>query len=323
MINNLYNCAQPELYLICRKGWHLCTDNLAAFTAYKPKYSEAFIAQNLSDINDADNMDDSKARYARSQNLRLDLVEKKEEVLDIYHLLKGYIEDAYRTDKVPTMIQAAGQQFYAKASSNNWAHASALLSAMGPFVSNNLATLTDNNNMPPNFSTRIQTVKEEFEQMYKNWSASDNAAATETDAKITANNAIYNNLKTMLSDAQKVFRKDALLAEKFTLLDLMSQVRGPRPSGISGRVLNSVNQKAIENAQISIPALDKVIKTDVNGQFQLMPLPVGKYTVIIEADSFDTVTLEKYEIKSSVVNRLIQKMEAVEVLETAPVAVLV
>ena len=317
MVNTLYSCSQPELYLVCRKAWQLCNDNLSAFTAYKPKYSAAFITQNMTSVNDVDVMDDSKARYARSQNLRVDLVDKKDDVLDLYQLLKGYIEDAYRADKINTMIQAAGQQYYTKASSCNWASVTALLSSMAPFVTNNLADLTANDNMPTDFSTRIQTVKTEFEDLYKNWSDADAAASSETDAKITANNAIYNNMKTMLSDAQKVFRKDDVLLEKFTLTDLMSQVRGTRPSGLNGKVINSGNLKGLENAQVSIPALDKMVKTDANGQFQFGVLPVGKYTVEIEADGFETVKMEKYEVKLSVIHRLNVKMNALVVVATS------
>lgn len=313
MVNTQYSCSQPELYLVCRKAWQLCSDNLAVFTAYKPKYSEAFIAQNIASVNDVDAMDDSKARYARSQNLRLDLVEKKDEVLDVYQLLKGYIEDAYRADKVNTMIQAAGQQYYTKASSCNWASVAALLSSMAPFVTNNLAELTANDNMPTDFSTRIQTLKTDFENLYKNWSDADTAASTETDTKIIANNTIFNNMKTMLSDAQKVFRKDEVMSEKFTLSDLMAQVRGTRPSGLNGKVVNAVNNKNISKAQISILSLDKVTKTDENGQFQLGVVPVGKYTIVIEADGYEKVTMEKYEIKASVVHRLIVKMTEVTV----------
>ena len=313
MVNTLYNCSQPELFIVCRKAWQLCNDNLAAFTAYKPKYSADFISQNITNINDVDAMDDSRARYARSQNLRVDLVEKKDDILDTFQLLKGYIEDAYRADKANTMIQAAGQQYYMKASSCNWVSVTALLSSMAPFVSNNLADLTANDNMPLDFSTRIQILKTEFDNLYKNWSDADKAASSDTDAKIIANNMIFNNMKTMLSDAQKVFRKDELMSERFSLSDLMAQVRGTRPSALNGRTENGVNKKSITNAQVTIVELDMVVKTDENGQFKFANLPVGKYTVLVEATGFETVKMLKYEIKSSVAHRLIVKMMGVDV----------
>jgi hypothetical protein len=167
--------------------------------------------------------------------------------------------------------------------------------------------------MPLDFSTRVQIIKTEFENLYKNWSDADTAASTETDTKIIANNTIFNNMKTMLSDAQKVFRKDAVLSERFSLTDLMTQVRGTRPSGLNGKVVNAVNTKTIVNAQIAISSLDKVVTSDANGQFQFGVLPVGKYTIVITAAGYETVTIEKYEIKSSVVHRLIVKMTEVEV----------
>lgn len=314
MASTNYSCSQPELYVVCRKAWDLCETQLSAFTAYKPKYSPALMVENQTMINAADAMDDSRARYANAQNLRLDLVDKKDDVLEVFQLLKGYIEDAYRPDKAKTMIQAAGQQFYNKACACNWVSVSALLSAMAPFVTNNLADLSANNNMPADFATQIQTLKTEYESLYKSWSEADIAAYNETEEKILANNGIFTNLKTMLADAQKVFRKDEAMALKFTLDDLMTQVRGTRPSGINGKILNLVNKKPIAKAQIAIPELDIVVMSDANGQFQLMSLPLGKYTVIVTAEGFETVTKLKYEIKLSVVNRLSVKMKTVDSL---------
>ncbi len=317
MITTSYSCSQAELYELCRKGWQLCDDNLAVFTAYKPKYVQTLINDCLTAINTAELMDDSKARYARAQNLRLDLVDKKDDVLDCFQHLKGYIEDAYRGEKVKTMISAAGQQYYTKVSSCSWVNVTAMLNAMGPFVTNNLSDLTADNNMPADFGTRITTLKSEFDALYKSWSEADVAASNDTDAKITINNTLDSLLKTMLSDAQKVFRKDAVMAEKFSVSDLMTQVRGTRPSGINGKTINSVNKMAIVNAQITIVELGIVLKSDENGLFKLTPMALGKYTVIIEAAGFETVTLTKYEIKLSVMNRLIVKMKGVERLVAA------
>ena len=215
------------------------------------------------------------------------------------------------------MISAAGQQYYTKVSSCSWVNVTAMLNAMGPFVTNNLADLTADNNMPANFGTQIQTLKAEFDALYKSWSDADNAASNETDAKITMNNTLDSQLKTMLSDAQKIYRKDAVMAEKFTLGELLNQVRGTRPSGINGKTINSVNKKAIANAKITIVELGIELISDENGLFKLTPMVLGKYTVIIEAAGFETVTLTKYEIKSSVMNRLIVKMKGVERLVAA------
>jgi hypothetical protein len=312
MVNSLYNCSQPELYIICRKGWNLCGDNQSDFFGYKSKYIDAFITENLAAVDAADLMDDSKARYAFSQNLRVDLVEKKDAVVDVFHLLKGYISDAYLSTKVGTMNQAAGQQYYSKASACNWASVSAMLSSMLPFVVNHKAELMDNNNMPADFLTKVQTVKTEFDALYKEWNKADEAAYYETDAKITANNAIYNNLKTMLSDAQRIYRKDEVMALKFSVDDLMSQVRGTRPSNLSGTITNGANKAAIAKAQITIQELGLVMMTDDKGQFQFLSLPVGKYTVVIEAEGFETVKKTKFDIKASVSHRMLLKMSAVE-----------
>ncbi|MBL7815449.1 MAG: carboxypeptidase regulatory-like domain-containing protein [Saprospiraceae bacterium] len=316
MASTNYSCSQPELYVICRKGWDLCETQLPAFTAYKQKYSPAFVVENQTMINAADAMYDSRARYATAQNLRIDLVDKKDDVLEVFQLLKGYIEDAYRSDKAKTMIQAAGQQFYVKSSACNWVSVSAMLSAMAPFVTNNLADLTANNNMPADFATQIQTLKTEFDALYKSWSEADIAAYNETEEKVLANNGIFNNLKTMLADAQKVFRKDEAMALKFTWDDLMAQVRGTRPSGINVKTINGANKKAVGNVKLTFTDIDMVVTTDADGLAKITDIPIGKYTLVIEAEGFETITMKKYEVKVNVFNRLIVKLAAVPTVAT-------
>lgn len=225
MANNSYSCSQAELYIMCRTGWNLCRDNLAAFAAYKPKYTEGFVAQNISDINAADGLDDAQARFSGRQNLRIDLVEKKDDIISLFVQLKGYITDAYRTDKVKNMTNAAGQAYFKKAKSSNWTSVTALLSSAIPFITNHTAELSANNNMPSDFLTKFQATKLEFEEIYEAWKLEHGSSSGETDKKLAANNDIFSKLKTMLSDAQIVFRKDSTMQKKFRTTTLMPKTR--------------------------------------------------------------------------------------------------
>ena len=258
----------------------------------------------LAAIDAADNLPDSVARYAPTKNLRFDLIEKNADVLDCFVLLKGYIADAYTGEKAKTMIDAAGQQFYKKAAVKVWTSTSSLLSAALPFMVANLADLTANDNMPPAFHTRFKEAKATFDSALAKWKTSDTASYGLTDEKIAANNAIYAQLTAMLSDAQKVFRNDDLLKSQFTVAFLLSQTRGTKAAGVSGKVLIANTKTTIEGAQITIVELEKSVVTDAKGHYELSPVASGVYTLRIEIEGYDTLSIENHLVEIGTISRL-------------------
>ena len=200
-----YGSSQQELYNACRFAWQLCETHKNTFAEYKSKYTEAYILQQLAQIDAADALDDSTARYTAAQNLRVKLVEKKDEFMVLFNRLMGYITDAYQVNIAVNMKKSAGQGLYNKANSEHWTSMTGLLSAAVPFANTHKADLCADDNMPADFDERLQTKKAEFEAIYKLWNAADTAASTQTDTKIIANNAIYSNMMAMLTDAKLAF----------------------------------------------------------------------------------------------------------------------
>jgi hypothetical protein len=312
MIPTKYSGTQAELYLACRFGFELCETNLSAFTAYKSKYTPAFIAQNLAAIDAADALDDSTARYTTAQNLRLDVIEQRDEFMFLYNALRGYIADAYRGDKGTNMAKSAGHTFYAKANANNWASATALMSAAVPFALTYKAELMANENMPADFPTRLQAKKADFDAVYKAWNAADTASTTQTQEKIAANNAIYTSFSAMVSDASKAFRPTDPTLEKFSIVNIYAQIRGSKPSGLNGLITDEATKEPREHAKVSIPLFGKIFTTKEDGRFDFTPLPVGKYDLQIECEGYETVFKEEVEVGTGAVTRLNVKMVAVK-----------
>ena len=300
-----YGSSQQELYNACRFAWNLCNTHRSIFAQYKGKYTEAFILQQLAEVEAADAMDDSTARYTTAQNLRIKLVEKKDEFMVLFNRLMGYITDAYQVSIADNMKKSAGQSVYRKANVENWSSMTGLLSAAIPFVNTHKADLCADNNMPTDFDVRLQAKKTEFEALYKSWNAADTAASTQTDEKITANNAIYGKMMAMLTDAKVAFPKNDPNAAKFVGTYIFAQIRGTKASGVMGKVsVGNTTGTAINNAKISIVSLNKSCVTDVEGRFDFSPIAAGVYTILIEAEGFDPFTIEAYEIKTGIIGRL-------------------
>ncbi len=317
MVKPMYNSSVDDLYLALQYGWDLTEQNLAALVAYKSKYTTAFVKTHREALRTAEDMPDQQARIAPTQAQRVDLLAKKEVVLTYFQFLVGYIEDAYQADKVKIMTQSAGQAKYAKAQNNNWSSVRGLLSSAITFIENNQADLVADDNMPLDFLMRFKQVRADFDAIYSLWNTDDSDTYNLTDAKINANNALYSTFMGVVSDAQKVFRNDVNLAQKFTFTALLGQIRGTSAAGVSGKVVIKGTTEVLANATISILLLNKSVQTDVEGRFELSPIAAGFYNIKIEAQGYEPFVMENFEIKIGTIRRLNIDMEAV----VAPVAV--
>ena len=322
MIKALYNCSADDMYLALNYGWDLTEQNLDALQAYKNKYNPAFVKTNRADIRTAEDLPDQVSRYAPTQAQRVDLIAKKEEVLDYYQYLVGYIEDAYRADKIKIKTQAAGQAKYTKAYSNNWTSVKALLSAAILFIEENQADLIANDNMPTDFLKRFKGIRAEFDAAYKAWNTEDSDSYNLTDEKTKANNACYSNFLGVTSDVQKVFRKDPVMVQKFTFAALLAQVSGISAAGVGGKVVIEGTKTVIANGTVTIASLDKTVKTGADGRFDISPIAAGFYTLRVEAEGYELFVLENYEVKTGTIGRLKIEMRVIEVKVTASELVL-
>ncbi|MBL7817795.1 MAG: hypothetical protein JNL70_22495 [Saprospiraceae bacterium] len=259
MANNSYSCSQADLYNVCRTGWNSCGEHLAAFAAYKPKYTEGLVAQNISDINAADALDDLKSRFSGRRNLRTDLTDKKEDALFLYHQLTGYINDAYPKDKVKKMLNAAGQDYYKKAKSCNWSSVTALMNSAIPFITNNAAELSAKDNMPADFLGKFQAVKVEFDAIHESLKSEEGTSSKETSKKQMANNDIFNNLKVMLKDAKIIFRRDPAILKKFTLATLMPKSRTTKTAQTGEKAVTKTKRKT--KSKTTVTATSEALET--------------------------------------------------------------
>ncbi len=311
MPTSSYPCSQQELYVGCRIGWNLCSMYLPDFSELKAKYTPEFIQSKLDAINAADALFDADARYAEVENMRKDLVENKDKVLILYGKLLAYIDDAFQKGKWDTEYKAAGQGYYEEAAKGKWTSVTALLSSAIPYIEKNKVNLMDADNMPDSFQATFQTAKTAFDNLYQAYLAIIKQAATLTSEKIEANNAIFESFRAMFSDAKRIFHKQQTIADKFTMTAIFTQTRGVKQSDMVGTVNTGKKTKGIAKAKITLNNNFMVTTTDKDGYFEFLAIPPDVYKIVIEADGYETVTLNKEKVKTGTSRRLTIEMKVV------------
>ena len=306
--------AQSDLYLVLAYICQLCEAIAAEFTAFSPRYKAPFLSNFKTAIDAAADLPDQIARYAPVKMNRMAVVDANDDIIQHFLMLQSYIKKAYSNeDTVKTMLSAAGKQYYDKAQGNSWSSVKALLSAAILFIQNNEAALLANENMPTDFLARFTKVKATYETAYQEWNTKDAASYNWTTEKSDASADLYDTAVTLLEDAQIILRKQPELAKKYTMTAVKAQVLGTHAAGVGGKVMILGTKTVLNNVSITLVELNKSVKTNANGRFEIFPIASGEYTLRIEAEGYKTITLDAYEIKIGTIGRLNVEMEAVEI----------
>ena len=113
---------------------------------------------------------------------------------------------------------------------------------------------------------------------------------------IDTNNEVLNCF-----DLLRGYIDDAL---QFTLAFLLSQARGTKAAGISGKVTIGDTKTTLSDVKISILSLDESTVTDKNGRYNLSSIAAGFYTLQAEREGYETAIIENYEVAIGRVGRL-------------------
>jgi hypothetical protein len=283
MINSDYRCTQAELYLCCRLGFTSCSENLAAFTAFKSKYTSTYITTNLAAIDAAENLPGNQARSAQSETYRLELVELGNTCRSNFQSLKRYIDEAFAPEMQKPQYEAAGQQYYEKASQNNWAALSSLNTYADNYITAHTAILSSAGYMPSTFATQYSTDRDAFTAKHLQFMNQEEQDEEGTQAKIIANNDIYTSLINMCLDGQEIFKNDTAKYKQFVFADILIKASSAGTAGIRGKVTSSVDSSPIANAAIQILDTSYTTATDADGNYLIKPLAVGRYDVRFSA----------------------------------------
>jgi hypothetical protein len=312
-MNNVarYNCSQADLYLACRVGWWLCQKHLPAIASKKPKYTEAFINTRLQAILEADLLPDAHARYTEYELVRKALFDYNWVIKAHFNLLLSYIRDAFSEGDQAIMQRACGKPFFANAKKNKWPYVSLMLNAAVPFIDKYRATLESSvkdpsvkNNMPATFPDEFKAMQAHFEALYKEFKIADEDGAGQTTEKISANNAIYEDLMSMFTDGVLMFSNDTALKEEFTFAATLSKIRGTKPAGLNGIVTDADTKEPIANVLIQLTDTELSATTNAKGAFEIYPLVAHKYSVVVTAENYLPFFKSEFVVKSGGMTRL-------------------
>jgi hypothetical protein len=262
----LFNCTQQELYMICRLGWQRCSTHLHHFSQFKTKYTAAYIAAKMAEVENAAAIPDIKSRVERQKTLRDEMQQAEKVCLALYQSLKRYIDEAYPTERIKSKLQSAGQGYFKKAQNHNRNALLNLNVSAVNFIKNNMADLTSKGAMPDNFLTLFEAAKVNYSKAVQAYAMRVSNKVVATAESIAENNKIYKNVILLFKDGQRVFWDTPSVKKQFTYREILKEVRTPSVSLLKKKKTIKQNTQADNNAE------EMIVLTELTFNLSSLPL---------------------------------------------------
>ena len=305
-------CAQKDFFPAMRLGAKKFVSSIDSLSAHKSKYALPFFNQFNVEIDAADVLPDHAARVAQVRSLKIDIVAQRQAVLQYNVSLESYIRDAFDSEKHDIMYEAAGNNYWDKAKGGDSNSVQALITSMVDFTTKRKVELEANKNMPTTFLADLTAAGAAFNKTNSDLEDAKAAVPNSKGEKNDACNAVFAKFNAISMDAQGLKDADKEWGKQFTFTTFLDQVRNTKNAGISGKVTDETGKIPIENATITIKGFDKVLETDDKGRYESPTLKEGTFSLVFEADGFETETIADAKVKTGVVTRVNVKMKAVE-----------
>ena len=290
--NNRYECTQPELYAICSLGWSMIQPFQSQIESVFPEYTMGYIDGKLLDIAKAENMPDFQARDLASETAHILLKQKADPAIQNWRLLERYINRAFQSnpDLIKPNIEAAGKEFYESAAreSPNWEDVKRLLVDGNNYITDNLTILTPV--MPVAFPINFDTTKTDFDKQYNIFVNTKATSPFGTFKKLSANNAIYDDLMLMLADVKQITPYP--FKDEITFTHLKGIISSPGPAGLKGTITTQDTGSKPAGVLLRLLDTDYEATTNGAGQYDFGNIASGKYNLQISLTGYQTQTIE-------------------------------
>ncbi len=305
-----YNCSQSTFYAAAHEGADRLTENLEDFTNLFPEYTLEFVQGLKARLDAADALPDQDARKLLAETIWLEVDNMRKDSAYQFGLFLSTIDRICEAALRNTTYDAAGRKYYMDAKNGDLAKVISMYSSLIPFIEENWAALSTVGKMTTAQRDEWIAKQAAYKARYEALSAAERAVKEKKDEKINANNACFDELMAYTKLAQRIYANNTVMMKYFTFASFRSEVETVKNAGLSGKITNILNKDTLKGATITILNYNKSAVTEKSGKFEITPLSMGKYTVIVTCPGYETQTFEDVKIKTGVMTRLNVKMVA-------------
>lgn len=273
--------SQTTLVMLLQLGWQNYRDHLEEFAAYKQKYTNAVAETALRALAEAEALPNEQTRGAVPERTHGELLVEGPAFLDMWHLLDGYIEEAWPAEvQYKAQRNAAGHNYYTGAAAHEWGALVSLVGAATQFVTANEEVLVATGDMPEAFARALAEEGMALVALVQQFQRETQAAQQGTSVREVALMGCLETFATLGRDAHRIFRRVPEVGKLFEVSYLQALVGGNAQAGIRG-LLTLASGAPAAGVPVEVPGL-QVPHTAVSGAD-------GRYEVAVAAGSYTLV----------------------------------
>lgn len=290
-----YRCSQGDLYTASETIATSYTDHSANFIGYSSLYTATTGTDLLAAIASARAMPDEATRKAEHSVLRKGLDTQRVNCLVKWQQLSSYIRDGFEPEFYNDLLNAAGHAYYESALGGNWDAVRSLMDSAVTLIVLETAALTTGG-MPASFEADMAAQRDTFATIHGNFLQSEEASKQGTDAKVTANNAIYREVMRICEDGKRIFRNEGAIREQFVFERVLDLVRNLQSGhGVLGTITDVGTGGLVGQAGLLLERLeDDGTYTEVgtmlstnDGTYKFNGVPNGTYRLRVDKDGYE------------------------------------
>jgi Carboxypeptidase regulatory-like domain len=303
-----YGCSQTTFYAAAHIGVDRLIENIDDFTEVDPDYTLKHAQGIKGRIDAADALPDHDGRKLLTDTLWTEVDKLRQEGTYKFGLFLSTIDRVCTGDLRKSNYDAAGHKYYADAKKGDLSKMIPMYSSLNPFIAENWEILSTTGKMTAAAKDDFLAKQAFYKTRYDAMTAAERVMKDKKNEKIDANNACFDELTAYTKLAQRIYADDTAMAKSFTFAAFRSEVETVRNAGLAGKITNILNKTALKDVTITIKNYNKVAVTDRFGRFEITPLSMDKYTVIVECAGYETQIFTDVKIKTGVTTRLNVKM---------------
>jgi hypothetical protein len=251
-----YSFAMWLVYATCRLVVSNCRKKLADFVSFSAAYTNEMLDNLLLEVDSAEAMPSEEARAQEHSQLLEELKPLFRICQRKFMYLKKYIALGFPKEFWLINWESAGWLMYD--TEMNWNEAQNMYKKALLYIDAHLAELTANDNMPVAFKAEFALAVKNYNDKLKAFNDAKSISAEGTDAKIEANNAIYEKIIVKICEVgQTIFADDETKRGEFSFEKMSEILRPLGAAGLKGVVTKDGKPQAglmvvLENENMSV-----------------------------------------------------------------------
>lgn len=269
------------------------TNNLARFTAFKSKYTPAFVTALEAELATAEQMKSDQARSLEHESLRIEMIPLGDTCREKWQYLKRYIADAYGPALEVANWDAAGWENYEASSNENWDKLREMCNMASVYIHDNSAKLIADGFMPATFEANFNSTTGAFNEKYDAFILAEENAKQGTADKITANNTIYDKTVSVCLDGQVLYMNDEVKKKLFSMEAVSELVKPTGTATMVTELTNSETGAPIPGYSLTNTGTERTVTANSDGRAEMGQQAGGTNRYKIVADGYEEKIITK------------------------------